>query len=151
MDSSTLDGIVFTKVYEHPKDPDKVLSEISRTLKVGGKLVFSIPFMFFIHGSPNDYRRLTLQGINMELSKHNLQVEKFISNESLPLLLLNQIVCRYGFTKSYLQRVYSLPIIFIVNLLSIFLNRNFKILNSDMIYSYDRVQTMGFVVLAKKI
>lgn len=107
--------------------------------------------MFFTHRSTNDYRRLTLQGINMELSKQNLHVEEFISNESLPLLLLNQIACGYCFTKSYLHKFYSLLIIFIVNVLSIFLKRNYNILNSDMINAYDRVQTIGFVALARKI
>lgn len=35
--------IIFTEVLEHVKDPKKALSEIRRVMKIGGKLIMSVP------------------------------------------------------------------------------------------------------------
>lgn len=44
---------------EHIYDPKKSLVELSSTLEDGGQMVLSTPFIFKIHGHPNDFCRLT--------------------------------------------------------------------------------------------
>ena len=62
-DDNSFDSIVAIEVIEHLKTPSKAISEIHRTLKSGGKVVISIPFMFHIHGDPFDFQRLTEAGL----------------------------------------------------------------------------------------
>jgi len=61
--TNSIDGIIARGVLEHVVDVDRVVSEIYRVLKPGGKVYSSIPFMQGYHPSPGDYRRFTIDGI----------------------------------------------------------------------------------------
>lgn len=56
---NSFDGVVCLNVLEHVFDSCNVVSETYRVLKPGGSLVLSTPFIFNVHGSPNDYFRFT--------------------------------------------------------------------------------------------
>ena len=49
-------------VLEHVANPEKVVSEIHRTLKKGGRIISSVPFLSPYHASPHDYHRFTSTG-----------------------------------------------------------------------------------------
>lgn len=72
---SSLDSVVAIEVFEHVKNIDACISECTRLLKPGGILYITMPFMFHIHGDPNDYRRLTIPGIKLLLDT-NFKVSK---------------------------------------------------------------------------
>lgn len=59
------DAIICTQVLEHVPDIENVLNEIYRVLKPGGRLIVSMPFIYNAHGAPHDYRRFSLDGINL--------------------------------------------------------------------------------------
>jgi SAM-dependent methyltransferase/uncharacterized protein YbaR (Trm112 family) len=59
----TFDSIVCNAVLEHVRDPEKVVSEMLRVLKPGSYLYAEVPYIFFFHGYPNDYRRYTREGV----------------------------------------------------------------------------------------
>jgi SAM-dependent methyltransferase len=59
----SFDTIIAIEVIEHLHTPSKAINECYRVLSENGTLVCSIPFMFHVHGDPNDYQRLTKQGI----------------------------------------------------------------------------------------
>jgi SAM-dependent methyltransferase len=60
---SSVDGLVFSWVLEHMKDPLKVESEFRRVLRPGGCLYLSTNFIFPYHPSPRDYYRWTTEGL----------------------------------------------------------------------------------------
>jgi len=50
-------------VFEHIKNPHKVIDEINRVLKERGYIYIEIPFFQRIHGAPEDYQRFTISGL----------------------------------------------------------------------------------------
>jgi SAM-dependent methyltransferase len=59
----TLDSVFSLAVLEHVADPRRVVAEMIRVLKPGGYLYSEVPFIFFFHGYPTDFTRLTLEGM----------------------------------------------------------------------------------------
>ena len=66
--SDTFDTVLCNAVLEHVADPETVVAEAIRVLKPGGKLYAEVPFIFFFHGYPNDFRRYTLEGMRVLFS-----------------------------------------------------------------------------------
>jgi glycosyltransferase involved in cell wall biosynthesis len=60
---NSLDAIVSESVLEHVAEPKKVAGEIIRTLKVGGFVYISTPFVHPFHASPDDFNRWTKSGL----------------------------------------------------------------------------------------
>lgn len=58
-DDSTFDGAICLNVLEHIYDTRFALSEMLRTLKPGATLHIAVPWMFRVHGHPDDYSRHT--------------------------------------------------------------------------------------------
>jgi SAM-dependent methyltransferase len=66
------DAVICQSMIEHVDDPQAVLSEISRILKPGGHCYLTVPFIFPYHSSPDDYRRLTRDGLRVMCEAHRL-------------------------------------------------------------------------------
>ena len=85
------DVVLCTQVFEHVKNLDHVVAEITRVLKTNGRLLLSVPFIFQLHGQPHDYRRLSEYGVRQVLS--GFEVEKVrlqgAVGSTLAVLLLN--------------------------------------------------------------
>jgi len=56
---ATVDVVVCSELLEHLADPDSALAEIARVLRPGGVLILSTPFLYRLHGDPQDFQRLT--------------------------------------------------------------------------------------------
>jgi len=61
----TIDGIICSAVLEHVQSPSTVVNEIHRVLKKGGKTFCYMPFISGFHASPDDYTRLTYEGMKI--------------------------------------------------------------------------------------
>jgi SAM-dependent methyltransferase len=61
--SEAFDLVICTQVLEHVPDPRRVLLEIHRILKPGGRLIASAPHVWFYHPHPSDYWRFTQEGV----------------------------------------------------------------------------------------
>ena len=59
----TFDSVICNAVLEHVGAPDTVVAEMLRVLRPGGHLYAEVPFIFFFHGYPSDYRRFTREGV----------------------------------------------------------------------------------------
>lgn len=57
--SNSFDTVLLSDVLEHIFKPDCLMSEITRILKPGGRLILNVPFMYWVHEAPHDYYRYT--------------------------------------------------------------------------------------------
>lgn len=71
---NSVDSIICIAVLEHVYDPEIVVSEMIRVLKPGGYLYAEVPFIFFFHGYPNDFKRYTLEGMRRLFSSFEAPV-----------------------------------------------------------------------------
>ena len=73
------DVVLSTEVLEHVENPQKVLQEFFRILKVGGKLFMTIPQGWKLHQEPYNFFYFTKYGIESLLEKSgfkNIKIQK---------------------------------------------------------------------------
>ncbi len=63
LEDNSIDNIFFFNAIYIVKEPEKLMQEIHRVLKKEGRLFIASPFVFNEAKEPNDYRRLTSQGL----------------------------------------------------------------------------------------
>ena len=61
--NNSFDNIIMISLLEHVQEPHRVIKEAWRVLKNNGTIVIHVPFMYPIHGDPNDYYRFTDEGL----------------------------------------------------------------------------------------
>ncbi len=71
--SNYYQNVVIFNVFEHLINPTKSLKELNRILKKGGLLIGSTPFLYQVHGAPNDYLRFTKNYLVNEFKKRKLK------------------------------------------------------------------------------
>ena len=76
MEDSFFDAILCNAVLEHVKDPNLVMTEFNRVLKMGGYLYLTIPFMQPEHRDPADFQRCTKDGLVKLSEDHGFKVLK---------------------------------------------------------------------------
>lgn len=59
IEDSSCDFVIVTEFLEHYYDTNHILLEIKRVLKKNGTLFFTVPSIWPLHESPNDYHRFT--------------------------------------------------------------------------------------------
>lgn len=59
VEAESYDAVISLNTFEHVYGLHGAFSEIRRVLKPGGRLIFIVPFIFRVHGHPNDYMRGT--------------------------------------------------------------------------------------------
>jgi SAM-dependent methyltransferase len=70
--------VLCAEVLEHTRDPQQVISECYRVLKIGGQLILTTRFIYPLHDAPIDYWRFTrpnLMKLFNEFSKVEIEAE----------------------------------------------------------------------------
>ena len=62
-EAEAYDVVVVSEVLEHLHSPRAAVRNMYESLRPGGRLVLTIPFLFPIHGKPHDYVRYTKHGL----------------------------------------------------------------------------------------
>lgn len=78
-DDASFDAVVAFEVFEHLFNLEEMLNEIRRVIRPGGKLFFTVPFVWDEHEVPYDFGRYTSFGICAVLERNgfaNVQVNK---------------------------------------------------------------------------
>jgi len=63
VENETVDLVINVAMLEHVAEPQKVVGEMHRILKPGGRVICYVPFMVPFHAAPNDFHRWTVSGI----------------------------------------------------------------------------------------
>jgi len=149
-EDATFDYHLSFEVLEHINDPEKYFSEAARVLKPGGYVIFSVPFLYRMHGGEPSYKFdyfRYLNGFFYEVAKkNNLEVVKIYSNTGYGTTmasLTNQWIIRRIMESNILTRILFLifaPFIFILtNLLGLVID----------IFPDNRFATRFHVILKK--
>jgi len=69
------DAVVCTQVLEHVPDPGRVLKELSRIIKPGGKVFLTVPQCFGVHMAPYNYFNFLEHGLRLLAGRADLRVE----------------------------------------------------------------------------
>lgn len=73
VEADRYDAVISMNTFEHVDDLPGVFAEISRVLKPAGRLMFIVPFIFRVHGHPDDYLRGTPSFWDKFLKAHNFE------------------------------------------------------------------------------
>lgn len=135
------DTIVLSEVLEHLHSPHLGIQNVHRSLKPGGRLILTTPFIFPIHDRPYDFYRYTKYGLEHLLSGFE-DVEIRERNSALEAidvlwLRLNKIS---GKRTHYLKRLIVFTVFYLKRPLTLFLMR----------YVKTDIMTTGYNVSAKK-
>jgi SAM-dependent methyltransferase len=74
--NDNFDSIFCSEVFEHVFNLDEVIKELNRVLKIDGKILLTIPFVWELHEKPFDFARYTVFGINSVLEKNGFEILK---------------------------------------------------------------------------
>ncbi len=68
IDSASFDTVILMNVAEHVFNFKNLFSESHRILRNNGEIVGVVPFLYQVHGVPNDYFRYTIDSLHILLS-----------------------------------------------------------------------------------
>jgi len=75
VNDETYDYVLCTEVFEHIPDPPRALAELTRVLKVGGKILITVPFSSYYHQEPYFYSTgLSSYWFEFYARENNLQI-----------------------------------------------------------------------------
>lgn len=72
------DHVVCFEVLEHVHSPARVVGEIYRVLKPGGRAWLSMPFLYPLHDAPYDFQRYTVYGLERDIELAGLEITKLL-------------------------------------------------------------------------
>lgn len=73
INEATYDMVLSVNTLEHVYELDATLSELSRVLKKDGQIVLAVPYLYRIHGCPDDYNRPTASWWFKTLPKYGIK------------------------------------------------------------------------------
>ena len=133
---NSFNNVIIFNVLEHLPDTKNVFSEIKNILKKDGTLIGSTPFIYQVHGAPNDYFRFTKDFFYENLKKQFKKIYikqlghgPFIASFSLinPYLkflpILREVILIFAyildsliqiFVKTKLSEIYPIGFFFII-------------------------------------
>jgi len=133
------DNIVFFNVLEHLSETNRSIKNINLLLKKNGMLVGSTPFLYRVHGAPNDYHRFTKSSLELIL-KYNKFKKIEVKELGLGPFLASFSILR-GYLK-FLPGIYQVLLILIIIL--------DKIIESLSKTKPNKIYPIGYIFSAKK-
>lgn len=149
LDDNSFDTIISTQTIEHVEDHQGLVNEAYRILKKDGYFIISGPMYWPLHEEPYDFFRFTKHGFTYILNKAGFEVISIASNGGKWALagqaFLHAIYPAMFNVKGFKGKVIK----FVANLLG-----GVKTINRIFLYldkkNYDPVNTMNYVIVAKK-
>lgn len=80
---NSFDTAIIAELLEHVPNPQDVLKEAYRLLKVNGRAIVTVPFMIGIHGDPQDFSRYTPEHLRLLANQSGFNVEKLVQHGNI--------------------------------------------------------------------
>jgi SAM-dependent methyltransferase len=141
----TVDGVLCTGLLEHVEHPDRVVNEMFRALRPGGRAYVAAPFIQGYHPSPTDFRRYTPEGVRQLFSAFELETLRSTrgSGSALAWILAGFLTALLSFNRPWLFRLVGVPVRWLCWPL--------KYLDHLLVNNrYDQYVTSGFTVEVRK-
>ena len=104
---NAFDGVICECLLEHVPEPERIVQEILRVLKPGGRAFIVVPFLYPFHACPNDFHRWTKSGMR-ELCKGSI-VEDIAPLSGPVTALVAQLATLTAITLSFgSEKLYSM-------------------------------------------
>jgi len=73
---ASCDALLNIVVLEHTADPRRVIAELGRVLRAGGRMLLVVPLIWELHQTPHDYFRFTRYGLERLLAPAGVEVAR---------------------------------------------------------------------------
>lgn len=93
--SASIDLVLATEILEHVNDVQRLLSEVMRVLRPGGRVFLTTPWSARIHYEPFDFRRVSPHGMAQYATETGLRLEHVESRGGLAAVISNKILVSY--------------------------------------------------------
>ncbi len=93
IEDNRFDTILLSDVLEHIAEPWALWREMHRVLKPSGKIIISVPFMYWLHETPYDYYRYTEHALTKMATDCGMDVLVLESYGGAPVVLTD-IFCK---------------------------------------------------------
>jgi SAM-dependent methyltransferase len=107
---AAFDGVWIQAVLEHVVEPEKVVDEIYRVLKMGGVVYSETPFMQQVHEGPFDFKRFSLLGHRYLFKKFDLHDMGVVNGPGIALSWAIKYFLWALFRNRFLATVLTFPI-----------------------------------------
>jgi Methylase involved in ubiquinone/menaquinone biosynthesis len=139
------DSVVSNQVFEHVFNPLNFLKEINRVLKINGKILLTVPFVWDEHEQPYDFARYSSFGLKSVLQNNGFEVisnKKSINDFRVLVQLLNGYLYKKSVHNFFLKQFLTLFVMFPINLIGILIAKLLP--KNDDLY-------LDNIILARKV
>ncbi len=101
------DSVLANEVFEHVFNPTEFLTEVNRVLKMDGKLLLTVPFVWDEHEQPYDYARYTSFGLKYILERHGFEIvqhKKSVTSARVIFQLINEFIYKKTYVENTVMR-----------------------------------------------
>lgn len=91
VDSNRYDTVLLLEVLEHVSNPFRVVNELFRVLRPGGKVIMSVPHLSRLHEEPYDFYRYTHYGLRHLFEGAGFEIVELIPRGGLFCFLGHQV------------------------------------------------------------
>jgi SAM-dependent methyltransferase len=143
-DNDYFDYIFTSEVLEHVFNIDEVILELNRVLKLNGKILITVPFIWGEHEQPYDFARYTFFGLKNILEKNGFEIHEHVKTGSYVETIFQNLTAYlyHSVVPKGLRTLLTLILIAPLNILGIFLG---KILPNNKTYYLNNI------IVCKKI
>ena len=137
-DDSSFDYIFSSEVLEHVFNINEIISELHRVLKVNGKILITLPFVWGEHEQPYDFARYTSFGMKSILEKNGFEIVHHVKTTTYieTVFQLFTAYIYHTFVPKGFKTILTLILIAPINLIGIILG---KLLPDDKTYYLNNI------------